>query len=115
MPVNKLPVLAETVYTIFDVDHVRKGTARQIIDTMRRSAAKRSPEVRKLTTAQYAAIIISDADYHLPAELFKFLQAQPYDSEYDRALRYLSEMSSTGIRILATNSRRGGAPARTAQ
>jgi hypothetical protein len=115
MPSSKSPALAETVYTIWNVDHIQKGTAREIIDAIRRSAAERSEEIRKLTTDKYATVIVSDADYHLPAELFKFLQTQHYDSKFDRALRYLSEMSGTGIRILATNSRRGGVPARTAQ
>jgi hypothetical protein len=115
MPASKSPISTKTVYTIWNVNRIKKGTAHEIIDAIRRSAAERSEEIRKLTADEYAAVIVSDADYFMPAELFKFWRDQPYDSDFDRALRYLAEMSSTGIRILATNSRRGGMPARTAQ
>jgi len=88
------------VYAIWFSGATREGTAHELLEGIRKEAGARSEEIRKLTTDEYAGRIISDAAFFLPRDLLAFLRAQAYESEFDRALRYLSEMSNSGVRIL---------------
>lgn len=98
MPSNK--VASEPVYTIWFPGGTRQGTAQELLDKIRHEAGAQSREARKLSTDSYAALIVKDAEFFLPRDLLAFLRAQSYESELDRALRYLSEMSNSGVRIL---------------
>jgi hypothetical protein len=102
MPSNKAHITATAgpVYTIWFSEKTRQGTAEELLDTIRGEAAQHSPEFRKLTNEKYADILISDADFFLPRGLLEFLRMQSFESKFDRALRYLSEMPASGLRIL---------------
>jgi len=50
---------------------------------------------------EYARALIDDAPYFLPSDLLKVLGSQPFDSDIDRALTYLGQMPTSGVRILA--------------
>ncbi len=99
MPSNE-PATPPT-YTIFIDGKSRRGSAFDLLDGIRRDAASRSEEVARLSTDQYAALIVQDAAFFLDRDLLAYLKEQPYPSDYDRALRYLAEMVSSGVRILA--------------
>jgi hypothetical protein len=99
MPLNKAP--HSPIYTIFFAGGTRSGTAQQLLESIRRGASKRSKNIAKLSTAQYASLLIDDAPFFLDKNLLAYLRQQPYASEFDRALRYLSEMEPSGVRILA--------------
>jgi hypothetical protein len=107
MPSNKHATRASAApaYTIWLPEGIRRGSAQTLLDRIRREAGQKSKEIQKIDTPQYASRIISDADYFLPADLLEFLRGQEYDSEFDRALRYLSEMPGSGVRILASTSK----------
>jgi hypothetical protein len=87
-------------YTIWFAGETRSGTAKDLLDGIRSDAGGKSEPLRRLSTEKYANLIISDASFFLPEDLLAFLRSQPYLSDYDRALRYLSEMPSSGVRIL---------------
>lgn len=106
MPSSK-PVTRDSAaptYTIWLPDGIRRGSAFALLDRIRQESREES-EVRKLDTEQYATRIIASAAYFLPGDLLEFLRGQEYDSDFDRALRYLAEMPDSGVRILATASR----------
>ena len=88
-------------YTIF-FEGTRTGTAFELLDWIRQHAG--SKVIKEMTTEQYAKLLVTDAPYFLPKDLLQFLEKQSYASEFDRALRYLSEMPTSGVRILASSS-----------
>jgi hypothetical protein len=87
-------------YTIWFDGKTRTGTASELLEEIRRSAT-RSAVIQRLDVDEYAARIIADADYYLPSEVLDFLRKERFDSQHARALRYLSEMDSSGVRILS--------------
>ena len=90
----------EPSYVIWFGGGTREGTARELLDGIRREGAVRSETIRNLTADQYASVIVSDAAFFLPRDLLAFLRTQTYETEFDRALRYLAEMRDSGVRIL---------------
>ena len=100
---NDIAAQAEPAYTIWFAGETRQGTAEDLLEGIRHDAAHGSAEIRKLTTEKYAALIVSDAGFFLPRELLGFLRTQRYPTEFDRALRYLSEMPNSGVRILQSD------------
>jgi hypothetical protein len=87
-------------YTVFDDGKIVRGDARQILERRRKEAAKGSKEIARMDAEQYAEAMIEDAPYFLPEDLLEALTGQDFDSTYDRALTYLSQMPTSGIRIL---------------
>jgi len=63
-------------------------------------AARRSDEIAKMDAERYASVIIGNAEYFLPKEVLAFFETQDFESDYDRALRYLAEMPASGVRVL---------------
>ena len=92
-------------YTVWFAGQTHRGTAERLLESIRRKAGLKSEEIRKLTTETYASRIVADARAFLPKDLLAFLRKQQYPSNYDRALRYLSEMSASGVRILTAEYR----------
>jgi len=87
-------------YTVFDDGKTIQGDARKVLRTIHAESAKDSQEVKKMSLDEYAKAVIEDAPYFLPRELLKALEKQKFESEYDRALAYLSQMSTSRVRIL---------------
>jgi len=102
--VSKAP--ASPTYTIFVDGRTQRGTARELLERIRADAARRSEEIAKMDADQYAAVLVKDAAYFLPEDFLSLLSAQTYESQYDRALRYLAEMDASGVRILTKDSTR---------
>jgi len=88
------------VYSVSVSGIVRTGTAREVLRAIQANARDES-SVRKMSLRQYAEVLVSDAPYFLTKEELKFLENESYPSEFDRALRYLATMQSSGVRILA--------------
>lgn len=101
MQLSSAAAVRDSDYTIWFAGATRTGGARELLEGIRREAGARSEEIRKLTTEEYARIIVADAGFFLPRDLLAFLRTQAYASEFDRALRYLAEMSTSGVRILS--------------
>jgi hypothetical protein len=99
MPLSKTE--KETDYTIWFDGETRSGSASELLEHIRSVAARKSEEIRKLNVAQYAERIVADAAFYLPKDLLAFLRKQRFESDDARALRYLSEMESSGVRILS--------------
>ena len=97
MPSSKTTTPPE--YTIW-LSGTQRGTAEQLLSRIRQKA--KSASIAKLSTGQYAKRLIADAPYFLPQDMHSFLEKQKYPSVYDKALRYLAEMPTSGVRILTT-------------
>lgn len=86
-------------YTIYDNGQVEQGNARALLESIRERAAENNPEIARMSVDQYANALIEDAEYFLPDKLLEALKKQDFGA-FDRALTYLSNMPTSGIRIL---------------
>ncbi|MGB7160242.1 MAG: hypothetical protein WBD40_19400 [Tepidisphaeraceae bacterium] len=91
-------------YTVFDHGATRQGDARIILEQFRQQAAANAPEFGSMSVEQYADALIEDAPYFVERELFRALETQVFETKYDRALTYLAQMPSSGIRILTVRA-----------
>lgn len=89
-------------YTVFDHGATRRGDARAILENIREEAASDNDEIARMDVEQYADALIEDAPFFLDEQLLDALGSQPFDSKFDRALTYLAQMPTSGIRILVT-------------
>jgi hypothetical protein len=89
-------------YRVWDAGTVRRGTAKEILDSIRRAA--NNPEIKNMSAKQYADALVEDAPYFLDQDLLRALQSVDYPTEYDRALHYLAVMPSSRVRILTEES-----------
>jgi hypothetical protein len=87
-------------YTVYDEGKTLKGDAKNILETIRAQNAKQNKEIEKMNLDQYADALIEDAPYFLPVDLLTVLKKQPFESNYDRALAYLGQMPTSGVKIL---------------
>ena len=87
-------------YTIFDHGQTRTGEALALLEEIRTEASRENEEIAQMNVEQYADALIEDAPYFLDDVLLKALQAQKFDSKFDRALTYLAQVPTSGIRIL---------------
>jgi len=87
-------------YSVFDDGRTIQGDARAILRTIHDEASHNSREIRRMRLKEYVMAVIEDAPYFLPRELLKALEKQKFESEYDRALAYLGQMSTSRVRIL---------------
>lgn len=99
MPLSK--TAAPPTYTIYLDGQIRRGAARDLLKQIRDDAAGRSPEVAKMDTEHYASVIIDNAQFYLPKGVLDYFATQEFESEYERALRYLAEMPESGVRVLS--------------
>lgn len=91
-------------YTVFDEGKTLSGDARDILERVRRDAAVDNGEIAKMNVDEYAQALIEDAPYFLPDDLLNALKLQKFDSDYDRALTYLAQMPTSGVRILKVSA-----------
>lgn len=110
MPSSKRAVpkrRALPTYKIFLDGVVRRGTARELLEAIRADAARRSDLIAGMDVRRYAAILIDSGRDQLDADFLTHLRKEDYASDYDRALRYLTEMEAGGVRILSQSAARG--------
>jgi hypothetical protein len=88
-------------YTVYDEGKTRHGDARDVLEQIRLENGRDNDEVARMNVDEYARALIDDAPYFLPSDLLKVLGSQPFDSDIDRALTYLGQMPTSGVRILA--------------
>jgi hypothetical protein len=91
-------------YTIFDNGGTRRGDAQKLLEEIRIQAARQNDEIARMTVDQYADALIEDAPYFLDDALLKALEAQPFVTKFDRALNYLSQMPTSGVRIMTVQA-----------
>jgi hypothetical protein len=91
-------------YTLFHEGKTRQGEATSLLEAIRSEASQENEEIRKMNVDQYEDAIIEDAEYFIDEDLLRALQAQPFESKYDRALTYLAQVLTSGIRILTVRA-----------
>ncbi len=90
-------------YTVFDDNQTRSGTARDVLEQIRAKAAIHNDEILRMSVDDYAQALIEDAPYFLTEEVIEVVNAQQYPDKYDRALALLTNMPTSGVRILRTS------------
>src|SRR5258705_530359 len=97
MPFDK--TLSSPEYTVWYSGNTQRGSAREILATIKANARADST-IKKLKLEAYARSLIRNAPFFVPAAALEFLGKQSYDSEFDQALQYLAAMPSSDVRIL---------------
>ena len=87
-------------YTVFDEGKTFTGDARKVLEKIRTENSHDNNEVARMDVKEYARALIEDAPYFLPGDLLKVLELQKFDSDFDRALIYIGQMPTSGVRIL---------------
>ncbi len=95
-------------YTVLVGKRIRGGTAKTILEMIRRDAAKNAPEIADMTVDGYANALIEDANYFVDADVLKQLKGGIYPSKFDKALVYLAAMPSSQVTILPPRFLRPG-------
>ena len=90
-------------YTLFDEGKTISGDARDLLERIRQENGRENDEIARMDIAQYAHSLIEDAPFFLPDDLMEALAQVPFDSEFDRALAYLGQMPTSGVRILSSH------------
>lgn len=93
-------------YTVYDEGKTIEGDARKVLEKIRKQSGNR--EIAKMDVDKYADALIEDAEYFLPYELLEVLKQQEFDSKFDRALTYLGQFPTSGIRIMTLKPSRNG-------
>jgi hypothetical protein len=91
-------------YTVFDEGQTIRGDARQVLESIRAENARENDEIAGMSVEDYAKALIEDAPYFLPDDLLDALTRAKFESDYDRALAYLSQMPTSGVRILTVQN-----------
>lgn len=92
-----------TVYNEYNGGEILHGSAHDVLETVRRHVAADNDEIAKLNVDDYARALIEDAPYFLDAQLLHALEKQAFESPHDRALTYLAQMPTSGVRIVGAN------------
>ena len=88
-------------YTVFDQGKTINGDARTLLEQIRVENSRDNAEIRGMDVDAYAQALIEDAEYFLPYDLLAAMKDYKFDTDYDRALAYLSQMPTSGVKILA--------------
>jgi len=88
-------------YTVFNQGTILNGEAQDVLERIRKSAGAENEEIARMSVDEYATALLEDAPYFLEARLLDAMQKQSFDSEYDRALTYLAQMPTSGVRIIS--------------
>ena len=87
-------------YTLYNDGDTLRGSARDLLEQIRAENAKENDEIKHMNVDEYATALIEDATYFLPDDLLRALKSEKSESDYDRALTYLGQMPTSGIRIM---------------
>lgn len=91
-------------YTVFDHGRIDRGTARDVLERIRKQAAADNEEIRNMNVDEYTRAMIEDAPYFLEADLLAAMEKEQFESDYARALTYLAQMPTSGIRIMTVQA-----------
>ena len=92
-------IQAPITYTVWSGGRIHRGPAKKILELIQ-DEARADSAVKSLSLPQYAKTLVENAEFFVPKDALKYLEAQQFESEYDRALQYLAAMLSGGVRIL---------------
>jgi len=87
-------------YKVLDNNQIRTGSARQILTQILKDN-KTVEDMKGMTAEEYADALIGNAGYFLPKVAVDSLNEQKFDTKYDKALKFLSTMPTSGTVILA--------------
>lgn len=88
-------------YKVLDDTEVKIGTAEDILQQIIQKNGA-NEEIRQMTVFQYADALINNAEFYLPKAALDSLRSLTFETKFDKALRYLSTMPSSGATIIAT-------------
>ncbi len=86
-------------YKVLDNNALRTGSAEEILDQILKDN-KTVEDIKNMTADEYADALLENAGYFLPKVAIDSLNALPFDTKYDKALRFLSLMPTSGTAII---------------
>jgi hypothetical protein len=98
-------VIHGILYTVWDSGSTRTGSAEEILEQIRRNEAGENRELEDMTTTDYAAALVADAQYYIPKKVLASLESQDFPTPYDKALAYLCAAPASRVRILSQRER----------
>ena len=87
-------------YKVLDNNQIRTGSAKEILAQILQEN-KTVEDMKGMTPEQYANALIKNAGYFLPEVAIESLNELKFDTKYDKALKFLSTMPTSGMVILA--------------
>lgn len=90
-------------YKVLDNNQIRTGSAKEILTQILRDN-KTVEDMKGMTADQYANALIKNAGYFLPKVAIDSLNELKFDTKYDKALKFLSTMPTSGTVILVTET-----------
>ncbi len=95
-------------YIVADEDGVTSGTAEEILERILQKPLDLAPDLRGLSSDQYADLLIRSASYYLPKNVADSFEEIKFNSKYDFALSLLSAMPASGTHIISSEEASNG-------
>ncbi len=90
-------------YKVLDNNQIRTGSAKEILAQIL-TDNKTVEDMKGMTPEQYANALIKNAGYFLPKVAIDSLNELKFDTKYDKALKFLTTMPTSGTVILAVET-----------
>ena len=92
-------------YKIFDNNQIRTGSAKEILDQILLENTT-IEDMKGMTAEQYADVLLSEAGYFLPKVAIDSLNELKFDTKFDKALKFLCTMPTSGAVIITGDNTR---------
>ena len=86
-------------YKVLDNNAIRTGSAKEILDQILKDN-KTIEDIKGMTADEYADALLENAGYFLSKVAIDSLNELRFDSKYDKALKFLSTMPTSGTVII---------------
>ena len=92
-------------YKILDNNQIRTGSAKEILDQILLENTT-IEDMKGLTAEQYVDVLLSEAGYFLPKVAIDSLIELKFDTKFDKALKFLCTMPTSGAVIITGDNTR---------
>ncbi len=90
-------------YKVLDNNALRTGSAREILDQILQDN-KIIEDIKNMTADEYADALLKNAEYFLPKAAIDSLNTLHFETKYDKALKFLSTMPTSGTTIMSNEA-----------
>ena len=87
-------------YKVLDDNQLRTGSAEEILTQILREN-KIIEDTKGMTAEEYADALLNEAGYFLPKVAIDSLNELKYDTKFDKSLKFLCTMPTSGAVIIA--------------
>ncbi len=93
------------IYKVLDNNQIRTGSAKEILDQILIENTT-IDDMKGLTAEQYADVLLNEAGYFLPKVAIDSLNELKFETKFDKALKFLCTMPTSGAVILTGENTR---------